>query len=443
MRWWVLWIATAATCLGQSSNSGDRNREHKEHMERYDRMNADLSASIDSMRQQSEMRNQTRELREQTELLRNISKKGSGGSSSSYVPPPIVVAPSSYVPPKPKGDQAASVSRANEEFLNSQILMLAQNARSFNAFHKQPREKQLSSSEWPSGSRLDNPTNDGFIEGLLQGYQGTFTDYKWSMEKVDSQTYLVTCSVSLDGTIHDFKFRINSAVGSCRYEGGTALAKLAPPKAFTPPPPIPDKQTANSESNEWWKEGSEPVEDSAPKPSKIAEKFDPDAYLAEKTTNSAKNKITFLDEEPTKTSEDLSFLDAYERKLPRVLSTEEFNKKLSKMSAIPIAKNRQNFSWFGQKPVNGVVSDAVEEDSNSQLITEWIENYAGEFADYGWRSEPIDAQTFLVTCEVSLDGEKHGFRFQVNTELMTCRYEGGTAYEKLRSNQRKTSWLPW
>ena len=53
----------------------DRDRDHRERMARYDRMNAELSASINTMRQESEMRRQTRELREQTELLRKIANE--------------------------------------------------------------------------------------------------------------------------------------------------------------------------------------------------------------------------------------------------------------------------------------------------------------------------------------------------------------------------------
>jgi len=53
----------------------DRDRDHRERMARYDRMNAELSASIESMRQESEMRSQTRELREQTQLLRKIANE--------------------------------------------------------------------------------------------------------------------------------------------------------------------------------------------------------------------------------------------------------------------------------------------------------------------------------------------------------------------------------
>jgi alpha-D-ribose 1-methylphosphonate 5-triphosphate synthase subunit PhnG len=53
----------------------DANQAHRERMARYEQMNAELSASIDSMRAQAEMRRQTRELREQTQLLRKIANE--------------------------------------------------------------------------------------------------------------------------------------------------------------------------------------------------------------------------------------------------------------------------------------------------------------------------------------------------------------------------------
>jgi hypothetical protein len=53
----------------------DRDRDHRERMARYQQMNAELEASINSMMAQSEMRRQTRELREQTELLRKIANE--------------------------------------------------------------------------------------------------------------------------------------------------------------------------------------------------------------------------------------------------------------------------------------------------------------------------------------------------------------------------------
>jgi hypothetical protein len=60
---------------GTINSNTDANQVHRERMARYQQMNAELSASIESMRQESEMRSQTRELREQTELLRKIANE--------------------------------------------------------------------------------------------------------------------------------------------------------------------------------------------------------------------------------------------------------------------------------------------------------------------------------------------------------------------------------
>ena len=115
--------------------------------------------------------------------------------------------------------------------------------------------------------------------------------------------------------------------------------------------------------------------------------------------------------------------------------------------AISIAKGLKNFRGLNKSPVDGIVTVPDEEipdpDTNEYQIKEWISNYAGEFTDYKWRAERIDTQTRLVVCEVSLDGTRHDFKFRVNPELGTCRYEGGTALEKLRASQRKSSWWPW
>ena len=53
----------------------DRDRAHRERMANYERISAEMSASIDAMRQEGEMRRQTYELRKQTELLRKIANE--------------------------------------------------------------------------------------------------------------------------------------------------------------------------------------------------------------------------------------------------------------------------------------------------------------------------------------------------------------------------------
>jgi hypothetical protein len=53
----------------------DRDRDHRERMANYERITAEMSASINAMRQEGEMRRQTYELRKQTELLRKIANQ--------------------------------------------------------------------------------------------------------------------------------------------------------------------------------------------------------------------------------------------------------------------------------------------------------------------------------------------------------------------------------
>jgi len=60
---------------GTTDSTVDSNQVHRERMARYRQMNAELSASINAMRAEAEMANQTRELREQTELLRKIANE--------------------------------------------------------------------------------------------------------------------------------------------------------------------------------------------------------------------------------------------------------------------------------------------------------------------------------------------------------------------------------
>ena len=53
----------------------DRDRDHRERMANYERISAEMSASINAMRAEGEMRRQTYELRKQTELLRKIANE--------------------------------------------------------------------------------------------------------------------------------------------------------------------------------------------------------------------------------------------------------------------------------------------------------------------------------------------------------------------------------
>jgi hypothetical protein len=53
----------------------DRDRDHRERMANYERISAEMSASINAMRAEGEIRRQTYELRKQTELLRKIANE--------------------------------------------------------------------------------------------------------------------------------------------------------------------------------------------------------------------------------------------------------------------------------------------------------------------------------------------------------------------------------
>ena len=67
-------IVTGFVDCGQTSRETiDQN--HRERVESYKRITAEMSASINAMRQEGEMRRQTYELRKQTELLRKIANE--------------------------------------------------------------------------------------------------------------------------------------------------------------------------------------------------------------------------------------------------------------------------------------------------------------------------------------------------------------------------------
>ena len=60
---------------GAIDSTTDPNKAHRERISRYRQMNAELEASIANMRAEAEMASQTRELREQTQLLRKIANE--------------------------------------------------------------------------------------------------------------------------------------------------------------------------------------------------------------------------------------------------------------------------------------------------------------------------------------------------------------------------------
>ena len=185
--------------------------------------------------------------------------------------------PTSSVPQESKEERAAKFKAQQEVSQKNDAIASAQHARSFYAGNKQPRERQLSANESPEIGDLNSPTNDKLIEGLLQGYKGNFTDYVWTAERVDNQTFIVTCSASLDGKPHDFKFRVNNAAGTCRYDGGTALGELLAPPPYKGKVVFLDETPhATPSESDLEKLGLERVTDQEAK-------FDPDAYLMDAT----------------------------------------------------------------------------------------------------------------------------------------------------------------
>jgi hypothetical protein len=232
MRWWIAWMATVTTCFGQGGNfsgtafdlqtgrtqviSGTIEQEqpsaHEKLMQTYRGITESSRQSTAEMQAQGarwELENQTRELEKQTRILQGLT-----GSQ----------------PPASRGYVPRSTYAQPPDLAKMQVMILAQRAKSFSPVTRQPRVRQLSQREGHEYKETSTPTNETFIKNLLQGYEGTFTDYAWTMEKKDEQTYLVSCNVSLDGELHGFKFRVNTQVGSCRYEGGTALEKLTQSK---------------------------------------------------------------------------------------------------------------------------------------------------------------------------------------------------------------------
>ena len=254
MRWLILWTATAATALGQGGNfsgtafdldtgrtqviSGsinDPDRGHNERMSRLRQMNAELETSIATMRQESEMRRQTREMREQTRLLEAMAQEKSR-STGGYAP---LASPekSAVVPMPPAGGYAIAAQDP---------ILIAKFAQNFDPKTRRPIKPKF------EGFSMQLSSNEQFTKGLVGNYAGDFTDYRWREEKIDSQTYLVVCEATLDGNVYDFRFKVNTEIGSCRYEGGTALEKLAPVPASeerSTTPPVPDKQSSSGESN--------------------------------------------------------------------------------------------------------------------------------------------------------------------------------------------------
>ena len=152
---------------------------------------------------------------------RDDSRHGSDGQDAWSTDQPA--SPDSYPELEPRRPPLPR-SEVDEALLGGQhyrAVLLAKNSVNFDT----KEIRRLVS--MPKGLLI----NEIVTERLLASYDGDFTGYKWRSEEIDPQTYLVFCEMILDGREHDFKFKVNTEVGTCRYEGGTALGKLAPPKA--------------------------------------------------------------------------------------------------------------------------------------------------------------------------------------------------------------------
>jgi hypothetical protein len=285
MRWLTILVATAAAAVGEGGNfsgtafdtqtgrtqviSGTLERQeptgHEKLMSAYDDIIRSSQESVANMRAQSaqwELESQTRELEAQTKLLREMSEKV---ASQPSTPPTVIVNPIvEYSAPEPSyGGAVETVSAAPSRPVPPSQTMSAETSNRLKAIRIakyahcfSERGKALKS----DGASVKNAagsksSNDEVMKNLLRQYAGEFTDYGWRAEKIDPQTYLVICEVSLDGEKRDLRFKVNTEVESCRYEGGTALAQLYRPMVLIPL----DENGKPLGEEEWWKE-AEPVQ---------------------------------------------------------------------------------------------------------------------------------------------------------------------------------------
>jgi hypothetical protein len=429
MRWIIVSAATVATGLGQDGNfsgsvfdprtgrtqtiNGSVEIQPKEnpYLSTLRRINAEMAESNARLSAEISANDQLNELRRQSEALEKLAE-GSGNS------PRVAYAGAT---------EPFDAAKFELQLRTQEAEKIAKKARNFDPSTKTPREGAVLVDL--NSYSTDSGPNEQLIKSLLRQFKGDFTNYSWRVEAIDSQTFKVTCHVSLDGEKHDLMFKVNVEVDSCRYEGGTALAKLVPPSEERAP--VREVVTTSSGRTITFLDDEE-SKDSGFDPSKpFTVESEPDVHRkSDSSQGTAQDEL----------SPDLEFLDDYR-------GPETVAEKLEREKAIGIAKRAQNFSERGKQPIEGVVSakltDMTLDKKNEKLIEEAIKSYEGEFTGYQWRSSWIDPQTFLVTCEVALDGQKYEFKFQVNTALETCRYEGGTAFDKLQPSIQTASWWPW
>lgn len=278
MRLLIFLAATVSTAAGQGGDfsgtafdletgrtqviSGtieDPDRTHNERMSAYRRMNAELETSINSMRQESQLQEQTYEMQKQTRLLEDMAERAANQPST---PPTVVVNPViEYSAPEPIYVGAvetvstapsvatesgapdayvkwaiASVRRSGEMIAEMRAIYVAQRARTFGRRGQAPKRERM-----PAGgmefSAMDKNSNEQLIKAAVQSYKGGVTNYRWRAERIDDQTHLVICEVTLDGKRHDFRFEVNSELETCMYLGGAAFDELKPTASLSLWPP--------------------------------------------------------------------------------------------------------------------------------------------------------------------------------------------------------------
>lgn len=269
MRLLIFLAATVSTAAGQGGDfsgtafdletgrtqviSGtieDPDRTHNERMSAYRRMNAELETSINSMRQESQLQEQTYEMQKQTRLLEDMAERAANQPST---PPTVVVnpvieysapepiyagevetvsaAPSIVTGSAPSEDYLQrtieAVQRNSERMEETRASYVAQRARTFGRKGQAPKRERIAAG-MAEFSGMDKNSNEQLIKAAVQTYKGSVTNYRWRAERIDDQTHVVICEVTLDGKNHDFRFEVNSELETCMYLGGSAFDQLKP-----------------------------------------------------------------------------------------------------------------------------------------------------------------------------------------------------------------------
>jgi hypothetical protein len=271
MRWLTILVATTAAAVGEGGNfsgtafdtqtgrtqviSGTLERQeptgHEKLMSAYDDIIRSSQESVANMRAESaqwELESQTRELEAQTKLLREMSEKV---ASQPSTPPTVIVnTPVESTAPAPIYSVAAEVEsvapsagisseaydrfsrryaqefeRRTEQFAEMRAISTAERGRSFGRKGQPPVSERMVVSKFLSS---DKNSNEQLIKAAIQNYKGSVTNYGWRGQRIDEQTFLVFCEVSLDVRMHDFRFEVNPKLETCMYVGGTGFDELKP-----------------------------------------------------------------------------------------------------------------------------------------------------------------------------------------------------------------------